>query len=95
MFFYLLVTQLQKGIMLTKIKEKISKMTTQDWIAVGLWLLTFVLLLVFVILAAVLDKDSKTTYANALAGVGLSFALAIISALFTTVLFAKQKQGAK
>lgn len=81
--------------MLTKIKNQISKMTMQDWIAVGLWLLTFVLLLVFVILSATLDKTEKTTYANTLAGVGLSFAFSIISALFTTVLFAKKKQGAK
>ena len=46
--------------MLTKIKNKVNNMSKTDWIQVGLWLFTLVLLLIFVVLAATLNKDAGT-----------------------------------
>ena len=80
--------------MLTKIKNKLNNMTTKDWIQAGLWLLTFILLVVFVILAASLGKGTAT-YADTLAGVGTAFALSLIASMFTTVAFAWQKKEKK
>ena len=135
--------------MITKIKNKLSKLTAKDWIAISLWLVAFALLLAFVISAAVIDHSSSTPqhvdaqeyafdkkpddvydptkhallkavpilkdgkhawsmpahdanvatfdkdlYANALAGLGATFAVALIAAMFTTTWFAyKKKQG--
>ena len=80
--------------MLTKIKKTMSNMSTKDWIAFSLWLLTFVLLIVFVILAAALTKGTEA-YSNTLASVGTTFALSLIAAMFTTVAFAWQKKEQK
>ena len=73
-------------------KNKISNMTVKDWISTSLWILSLVLLFAFVIVAAVADKDNKTTYANMLAGTGFAFGISLFSALITTVAFAYFKK---
>ena len=113
-------------------KNTMNKMSWKDWLVVSLWLLTFTLLIVFVIVTATLEKghgataailehskangkllyknhavivttaakpadDAGITYANAMAGVGTAFAVAIFSALATTVWFKflERKNGGK
>ena len=47
--------------MLLKIKAKMNKMSTKDWIQVTLWFMAFALLIAFVICASVIDKEAGTT----------------------------------
>ena len=47
--------------MFTNIKNKLSDMSAKDWIVASLWLGAFILLITFVICAAVIDKDAGTS----------------------------------
>ena len=47
--------------MFTKMKNTMNKMSWKDWLVVSLWLLTFALLIAFVIVAATVDKGGLET----------------------------------
>ncbi len=78
--------------MFTKLKNKINNMSINDWIVVSLWLLTFLLLIVFVIIAAVVEKSKVDLYATLLASFGLIFGILLFGSLIVTVTFAYQKK---
>lgn len=46
--------------MFTKMKNKMNNMNWKDWLQVGLWLLTFALLISFVIVAATVTKETSS-----------------------------------
>ena len=48
--------------MFTKMKNTMNKMSWKDWLVVSLWLLTFALLIAFVIVAATVDKGALKTH---------------------------------
>ena len=61
--------------MFTNIKNKLSNMSAKDWIVVSLWLGAFILLIAFVICAAVIDKDAGTSTRHMYAQTGVHVAL--------------------
>ncbi|MCR8613095.1 MAG: hypothetical protein NC236_01275 [Mycoplasma sp.] len=77
--------------MLNKLKAKMNDMNSRDWTIFLLWISTFISLIVFVVLAATLTKDT-TSYANTLAALGVITILLLFSALIVTVLIAYNKK---
>ena len=78
--------------MFSKLIDKMQSMTWKDWLVVCLWMLTFVLLLTFVIVAASMTKGlpkspENISYNNVLAAFALAFMISIFSALTSTVVF--------
>ena len=84
---------------MNKITQKWNNASGKDKFVFFIWIFTFILLIAFVIAAAVVSKDSTDDakkYANILAGLGSAFGIALIGSLLTTVAFAyAKKKGGK
>ncbi len=81
-----------------KMKSIITNMTVNDWIQVALWLLTLIMLFVFVIVAAIGKEHPASLSKDSNAITGLLFVVSLCSALLTTVFvkfFEKRKKGDK
>ncbi|MGL4768913.1 MAG: hypothetical protein ACRCW6_01630 [Mycoplasmoidaceae bacterium] len=82
-----------------KIRNIPKKYKRTDIIASSLWLLTFILLLILVGIAAfhqnIIDHNSKDLYANLIAAVTLSFIIVLIFSIFFTVVnkYLAKKRG--
>ena len=50
--------------MFTKMKKTMNNMSRKDWLVASLWLLTFILLIVFVIVSATLEKGTSASAAT-------------------------------
>ena len=66
--------------------NKLTSMNTIQKIQLILWIVSFAILILFVVLAATLTKGTQS-YANILAGVGLLFGALLVVSLFTTAIF--------
>jgi uncharacterized membrane protein (DUF485 family) len=75
------------------LKEKFFSMDSKQLTLFIMWIFTFILLILFVILAASLDQKMEVTYANTLASIGFIFVLALFSSLIITVIFANNKRN--
>ncbi len=82
---------------MTKIKTFFSNMTINDWIQAVLWLLTLIMLFVFVIVAAVGKEHAGALSKDSNAITGLLFVISLCSALLTTVFvkFFEKRKGDK
>ncbi|MGL5630386.1 MAG: hypothetical protein ACRDCG_01265 [Mycoplasmoidaceae bacterium] len=83
----------------SKIRNIPKKYKSTDIIASSLWLLTFILLLILVGIAAfrqnISDHNGKDLYANLITAVCLSFIIVLIVSIFFTVVnkYLEKKRG--